>query len=55
VHDYEQWAHAVDTGKITPKPGGPTAWDYQLTITAIEERKAKYASLTRTLAAGRAS
>lgn len=52
VSDYEHWAFAVDAGRITVKADGPSAWDYTLTIAAINERKARYSPV---LAAGRAS
>lgn len=43
VTDYEAWALAVDRGLVEVGPGKPSAWDYQQTIAAINERKGRYA------------
>lgn len=48
---YEQWAAAVDSGKLKQGPGAATAWDYQFTIAAIAERKARYSPATPPVAA----
>jgi len=42
---YEQWARAVDSGRLKVEPGDPTAFDYTLTIAAIGQRKAKFAKV----------
>lgn len=39
---YRLWADAVDSGRLDATEGGATAWDYTLTIAAIDKRRAKY-------------
>lgn len=43
---YEQWAHAVDSGRLEPGPGTPTAFDYLITISDIRARQARYEAVS---------
>lgn len=43
ISRYELFCEAVDSGRLTPKPGGATAYDYMETLAVIASRKARYA------------